>query len=58
MDANPTDADPAARKSDERKAFFFLTILTWPVLAFLVVTGYGFLVWIYQMFAGPPGPMH
>jgi nitrate reductase NapE len=26
-----------------------------PILAVLVVAGYGFAVWIYQMFAGPPG---
>lgn len=45
------------RKADERKAFLFLTILTWPVIAFLAVATYGLLVWIYQMIAGPPGPM-
>ncbi|WP_369823021.1 periplasmic nitrate reductase, NapE protein [Rhizobacter sp. OV335] len=26
-----------------------------PVLAVGIVGGYGFIVWIYQMFAGPPG---
>jgi len=26
-----------------------------PVLAFLVVAGYGFLVWMVQLVAGPPG---
>jgi len=25
-----------------------------PVLAVIVVAGYGFAVWIYQLFAGPP----
>jgi len=26
-----------------------------PVLAGLIVAGYGFAVWVYQMIAGPPG---
>lgn len=58
MDANLPAADPATRKSEERKAFLFLTVVTWPVVAFLAVATYGLLVWIYQLFAGPPGPMH
>jgi len=27
-----------------------------PVLAVMVVGGYGFVVWVYQMIAGPPAP--
>jgi nitrate reductase NapE len=38
----------------ELKAFLFLTVVMVPALAGLVVAGYGFAVWIYQMFAGPP----
>jgi len=53
----PPTPDPPS-KSDERKAFLFLTVVTWPVLAFLAVATYGLLVWIYQMIVGPPGPMH
>ena len=60
--SSPPLVDPAVRgerrkKSEERKAFLFLTVVTWPLLAFLVVATYGLLVWIYQIFAGPPGPM-
>jgi len=39
----------------EMLAFLFLTVVMAPVIAGLVIAGYGFLVWIYQMFAGPPG---
>jgi nitrate reductase NapE len=39
------------------RAFLFLAIVLAPVIAVLVVSGYGFLVWIFQMLAGPPGPV-
>ncbi len=42
-------------KRDERRAFWFLAVLAAPILAVLVVGGYGFLVWISQVFTGPPG---
>ena len=48
---NPESPD----KLHELKAFLFLTVVMAPVIAGLVVSGYGFAVWIYQMFAGPPG---
>ena len=41
-------------KRRELAAFLFLTVVMAPVIAGLVVTIYGFGVWIYQMFAGPP----
>ncbi|MGN6224903.1 periplasmic nitrate reductase, NapE protein [Pseudoxanthomonas sp.] len=46
-----------AGKARERLAFLLLTVVVFPLTAVLIVAGYGFLVWIYQMFAGPPsGP--
>ena len=38
----------------------FLTIaaFVWPVVAVGVVGGYGFMVWMYQIIFGPPGPPH
>jgi nitrate reductase NapE len=42
-------------QSQERRSLIFLSVVMAPVLAVAVVTGYGFLVWVYQMFAGPPG---
>ena len=57
--APPTPIDPTlppgpSTRSEERRAFLFLTIVMAPVLAVIVVAGYGFAVWIYQLFAGPP----
>ena len=41
-------------KRDERAAFLFLTVILAPVLSVIIVGGYGFLVWITQIIAGPP----
>ena len=37
-------------------AFLFLTAVVMPAIAVATVGGYGLVVWIYQMIAGPPGP--
>lgn len=50
---NPTPEAPD--KSSELKAFLFLTVVMAPVLAGIIIGTYGLLVWIYQMFMGPPG---
>jgi periplasmic nitrate reductase NapE len=42
------------RKTEERRSFVFLTVVMAPVLAVMIVSGYGFAVWIYQLLAGPP----
>lgn len=41
-------------KSSELKAFLFLTVVMAPALAGIIIGTYGLLVWIYQMFMGPP----
>lgn len=43
-----------ASKQQERIAFLLLTGVFFPLLAVLIVAGYGFVVWIWQMFNGPP----
>lgn len=43
-----------AEKRRELAVFIFLTFVLAPLLAVVIVAGYGFLVWIYQMVAGPP----
>jgi nitrate reductase NapE len=45
----------AHSKADELRAFVLLSVVMAPVLAVLVVSGYGFLVWMVQLIAGPPG---
>jgi nitrate reductase NapE len=47
--------DPAVKRR-EILTFLILAFVIWPFLAVAVVGGFGFLVWIYQMIAGPPGP--
>lgn len=34
----------------------FILVFLFPILAVVIVGGYGFLVWILQMIFGPPGP--
>ena len=41
-------------KAQEVRSFVFLTAIMTPILAVIVVGGYGFVVWIYQILAGPP----
>jgi periplasmic nitrate reductase NapE len=53
MDSSP---QPHTR-AQELRAFLALSVFLAPVLAVTVVTGYGFLVWMYQLVAGPPGPI-
>jgi nitrate reductase NapE len=43
-------------KAQELRAFLALAVLMAPVLAVAVVSGYGFIVWMVQLVAGPPGP--
>lgn len=56
---NPTSPDGTAPVASRRSEFLvFLTIgaLIWPIVAVGVVGGYGFMVWMYQLVYGPPGP--
>jgi nitrate reductase NapE len=54
--SEPSLSTEPANKSDEWKMFIFVTVFLFPILAVIGVGGYGFLIWILQMFAGPPGP--
>ena len=52
------DTSPSRSKARRREllAFLVLAFGIWPVVAVAVVGGYGFLVWMYQIVVGPPGP--
>ena len=56
----PTGGPEAAPEKPTRRAeflaFLTLAVLIWPVVAVGVVGGYGFLVWMFQLVVGPPGP--
>ena len=45
-----------SERRGELRAFLFLTVFLAPIVAVGLVASWGFIVWIFQMFAGPPGP--
>lgn len=49
-------AAPPPTRREEFLAFIVLAIIIWPILAVGIVGGYGFLVWMFQLIYGPPGP--
>jgi nitrate reductase NapE len=49
--ASDPDAVPSTYQ-EELRTFLFLTVVTAPVLAVAIVGGYGFMVWMYQLFTG------
>ncbi|MFD2176174.1 trimethylamine N-oxide reductase system protein TorE [Veronia pacifica] len=52
----PSDIQEIEKRSFEWRAFFFITVILFPVLSIMVVGGYGFLIWMSQVFFfGPPG---
>ena len=46
--------EPPSTRQEEWRSFLFFTVVMAPVLAVMLVGGYGFLVWMYQLVAGPP----
>ena len=51
----PATPDEKQRKLEERRTWIFLTVFMAPILAVLIVSGWGFVVWMWQVFvAGPP----
>ena len=49
-------AEALPSRREELFMFALLAILIWPFIAVAVVGGYGFLVWMWQLVFGPPGP--
>ncbi len=47
---------PGSPRRRELITFLVLAFGIWPVVAVGVVGGYGFLVWMFQILYGPPGP--
>ena len=47
--------DPASTRKAELRSFLFLTVVMAPLLSVMIVGGYGFVVWMYQLVNGPPG---
>lgn len=54
-ESQPPGTSPPSRRA-ELMAFLVLAVVIWPAIAVAVVGGYGFLVWMFQILFGPPGP--
>ncbi|QRM57141.1 periplasmic nitrate reductase, NapE protein [Sinorhizobium sp. BG8] len=52
----PSSVAGPGRRRRELITFFVLAFGIWPIVAVGVVGGYGFLVWMFQILYGPPGP--
>jgi len=49
------DSKVSYTKAQELRSFLFLSVVMAPIVAVVLVSGYGFIVWMYQLVAGPPG---
>ena len=49
------DRNETFTRAQELRSFLFLSVVMAPMLAVIFVSGYGFLVWMYQLVVGPPG---
>ncbi|MDX1300791.1 trimethylamine N-oxide reductase system protein TorE [Photobacterium sp.] len=51
-----TNQESGEKRSREWQSFLFITIFLFPILSIMAVGGYGFIVWMMQIFLlGPPG---
>lgn len=48
----------ATRRRRELLSFIFLAVVLAPIISVAFVGSYGLVIWVYQMFNGPPGPGH
>ncbi len=44
------------QRRKEWRLFIFIIVFLFPILSVAIVGGYGFMVWMYQLFVGP-GPI-
>jgi nitrate reductase NapE len=54
MSRDAPEADVPSTRQEEWRSFLFFTVVMAPMLAVMIVGGFGFLVWMYQLVAGPP----
>ena len=56
--SEPAEAGPDRKSARKRELllFFILAIAVWPIIAVALVGGFGFILWMYQIITGPPGP--
>ena len=54
MSAPDDDLPPQYTRNQELRSFLFLTVVMAPALTGMIIAGYGFLVWMFQLISGPP----
>lgn len=54
VEQHSSEEEVTARK--EWGLFIFIAVFLFPLLSVMVVGGFGFLVWMFQLIVGPPGP--
>lgn len=50
-------SEPITAKEEKRREwrlFLFIVVFLFPILSVVIVAGFGFTIWMYQLFAGPP----
>lgn len=52
--ANQNSRSKSVTPKNELQLFLFLTMVLIPGISVAGIAAYGFFVWIYQMFSGPP----
>ncbi|EAS64968.1 trimethylamine N-oxide reductase system protein TorE [Photobacterium angustum] len=54
--SSATDQETKQTRGREWKMFIFIVVFLFPILSVIFVGGYGFTVWMLQLFVfGPPG---
>ena len=51
----PVAGSARSTRREELRSFLFFTVVMAPALAVMLVASYGFVVWMIQILAGPPG---
>ncbi|WP_341771057.1 periplasmic nitrate reductase, NapE protein [Pseudomaricurvus hydrocarbonicus] len=51
----PITPEDTLQRKEEWRMFMFIIIFLFPILTVMFVGSYGFIVWMYQLLAGPPG---
>lgn len=55
MKQHDNSNDITDQKTKEWRLFIFIIVFLFPLLSVALVGGYGFTIWMYQLFMGPPG---
>ena len=55
MSSSGSDVDHVLTKRGERRVFLFIAVFLFPILSVILVGGYGLMIWLMQVFLGPPG---